>query len=198
MRKLFVLGLAVAVSAGFAVSSAMAVDVPITPLKLIVVNKTTGSKAIFVAKDAAVTKGTATDAADISSQLDITGTTAPGSFVNPEGASWLVNKDTVAKYVNKPAPTGGSTKVSVIKPGKLIKNVGKSLGDTPLSITAAPAGEVKAVYTIVNGGATFRHCGKFTSCSWKLIAGGTGQKMVCKGTGAPDTCPASPSGAFID
>ena len=198
MRKLFILGLAAAVSAGFAVSSAMAADIQITPLKLIVVNKTTGAKAIFVAKDAGVTKGTGDDAGDISSQLDITGTTAPGSFVNPEGGSWLVNKDTVAKYVNKPAPTGGSTKVSVIKPGKLIKNVGKSLGDTPLSITAAPAGEVHAVYTVVNGGSTFRHCGKFTSCSWKEIAGNTGQKMVCKGTGAPESCPASPSGAFID
>jgi hypothetical protein len=198
MRKLFILGLAAAVSAGFAVSSAMAVDVPVVPLKLIVVNKTTGSKAIYVVKDPAVTKGAGTDATDISSQLDITGTTTPGSFVNPEGASWLVNKSTVAKYVNKPAPTGGSTKVSVLKPGKLIKNVGKSLGDSPLSITAAPAGEVHAVYTVVNGGQTFRHCGKFTLCSWKLIAGDTGQKMVCKGTGAVDTCPASPSGAFID
>jgi hypothetical protein len=198
MRKLFVLGLAVAVSAGVAVSSAMAVDISIVPLKLIVVNKTTGAKAVFVAKDPAVTKGAATDAADVSSQLDITGTTGPGSFVNPEGATWLVNKSTVAKYVNKPAPTGGATKVSVLKPGKLIKNVGKSLGDSPLSITAAPAGEVRAQYTVVNGGSTFRHCGKFTSCSWKLIAGDTGQKMVCKGTGAVDTCPASPSGAFID
>jgi hypothetical protein len=198
MRKLFVLGLAVAVSAGFAVSSAMAVDIPITPLKQIVVNKTTGAKAIFVAKDPAVTKGSGTDATMISSQLDISGTTAPGSFVNPQGASWLVNKSTVGKYVNKPAPSGGATKVSVIKPAKLIKNVGKSLGDSPLSIAAAPAGEVHAVYTVVNGGSSFRHCGKFTSCSWKLIAGDTGQKMVCKGTGAPDTCPSSPSGAFID
>ena len=161
--------------------------------------KTTGAKAVFVAKDAGVTKGSGTDASAISSQLDISGTTAPGSFVNASGSNWLVNKSTVAKYVNKNAPTGGSTKVSVIKPGKLIKNVGKSLGDTPMDISAAPAGDVHAVYTIVNGAETIRHCGKFTSCAFKLIAGGTGQKLVCKGTGAPDTCPnGSPSGAFVN
>ena len=201
MRKLFILGMAAAVSAGFAVSPAMAVDVPVVPLKLIVVDKLVASssaKAVFVVKDAAVTKGPGTDPLNISSQLDITGTTSPGSFINPQGTRWLVNKSTVAKYVNKTAPVGGSTKVSVIKPGKLIKNVGKSLGDVPVSIAVAPAGEVHAVYTVTNGGQTFRHCGKFTSCSWKQIAGDTGFKMVCKGTGAVDTCPASPSGAFID
>ena len=50
-------------------------------------------------------------------------------FEMPQGGNWLVNKPTVAKYVNKDAPTGGGVKVSVLKPMKLIKMVGKSLGD---------------------------------------------------------------------
>jgi hypothetical protein len=184
----------------FAASSAMAVDVPVTPLKLIIVDKIVASgsaKAVFVVKDAAVTKGTATGT--ISSQLDISYDAQSGSFVNPAGANWLVNKDTVAKYVNKNAPSGGSTKVSVIKPGKLIKNVGKSLGDDPINISTAPVGNVHAVYTVNNSG-VFKHCGQFTgaTCAHKSIAGGTGFKLVCKGNGAPDTCPASPSGAFVD
>ena len=200
MRKLFVLGMAVAAGMTFAASSAMAADIPVTPLKLIIVDKIVASnsaKAVFVVKDAAVTKGTATGT--ISSQLDIRYDAQSGSFNNPAGANWLVNKDTVAKYVNKTAPSGGSTKVSVIKPTKLIKNVGKSLGDDPIDISNAPVGDVHAVYTVSNGG-TFKHCGKFTgaTCAHKSIAGGTGFKLVCKGNGAPDTCPASPSGAFVD
>ena len=200
MRKMFVLGLAVAAGMTFAASSAMAVDVPVTPLKLIIVDKLVASssaKAVFVVKDAAVTKGSATGT--ISSQLDISYDAEDGSFVNPAGARWLVNKDTVAKYVNKDAPVGGSTKVSVIKPTKLIKNVGKSLGDIPIDISTAPVGDVHAVYTVNNSG-VFRHCGKFTgsTCAHKSIAGATGWKLVCKGNGSTDTCPASPSGAFVD
>ncbi|HWP66845.1 MAG TPA: hypothetical protein VNO26_13115 [Candidatus Limnocylindria bacterium] len=169
-------------------------------MKLIIVDKLVASgsaKAVFVAKDGAVTKGTGTNVSSVSSQLDISFDSESGSFVNPSGANWLVNKSTVAKYVNKNAPSGGATKVSVIKPGKLIKNVGKSLGDSPIDISAAPSGDVHAVYTVNNDG-VFRHCGKFTGCAHKSIAGGTGFKLVCKGTGAPDTCPASPSGAFVD
>jgi hypothetical protein len=197
---MFVLGLAVAAGMTFAASSAMAVDVPVTPLKLIIVDKIVASssaKAVFVVKDGAVDKGAATGA--ITSQLDISYDAEDGSFINPAGPRWLVNKDTVAKYVNKDAPTGGSTKVSVIKPTKLIKNVGKSLGDIPIDISAAPVGDVHAVYTVNNSG-VFRHCGKFTgsTCAHKSIAGGTGFKLVCKGNGSADTCPASPSGAFID
>jgi hypothetical protein len=194
--------MAAAAGMTFAASSAMAVDISVVPLKLIIVDKIVASgtaKAVFVVKDPAVTKGPGTNVAAISSQLDVSYDATSGSFVNPSGSNWLVNKDTVAKYVNKTAPTGGSTKVSVIKPGKLIKNVGKSLGDTPIDISTAPSGPVKVTYTVSNG-ATFRHCGQFTGagCSHKSIAGGTGFKLVCKGNGLGATCPASPSGAFVD
>ena len=203
MRKMFVLGLAVAAGMTFAASSAMAIDIPVTPLKLIIVDKLVASssaKAVFVVKDNLVAKGPGTDPATISSELDVRYDAEAGAFVNPAGPRWLVNKDTVAKYVNKTAPTGGSTKVSVIKPGKLIKNVGKSLGDVPIDIALAPVGDVHTVYTVVNGATTVRHCSKFTgsTCAHKSIAGGTGWKLVCKGNGSPDTCPASPSGAFVD
>ena len=202
MRKLFVLGMAVAAGMTFA-AQAMAVDIPVTPLKLIIVDKLVASssaKAVFVVKDAAVTKGPGTDVSTVSSVLEIAYDAEFGAFNNPSGANWLVNKTTVAKYVNKPAPSGGATKVSVVKPAKLIKNVGKSLGDTPIDISTPPVGDVHAVYLITNGGGQFRHCGQFTgsTCAHKNIAGGTGWKLVCKGNGSPDTCPTSPSGAFID
>ena len=202
MRKLFVVGLAGAACLTFVASKAMAVDIPITGLKLIIVDKIASSgiaKAVYVAKDANVSKGTATNVAAISSQVDISFDAEDGSFVNPSGGFWLVNKDTVAKYVNKNAPSGGATKVSVIKPGKLVKNVGKSLGDDPIDISAAPTGPVSVVYTVNNGG-VFRMCTQFNgpTCSHKSIAAGTGWKLTCKGNASPSACPSSPSGAFID
>ena len=198
MRKLFGMGLAVAVMAA---GPAMAADIGVVGLKLIILDKLAAAskaKMVFVTKDAAVTKGSGTDAADIDAQLDISGTTGSGSFVMPQGANWLVNKSTVAKYVNKPAPTGGAVKVSVVKPGKLVKVVGKSLGDNPVDISAPPAGSVLVVHTINNGAESNRHCTNFNGCVHKIIAGGGNFKLICKGNSTAATCPASPSGAFVD
>ena len=192
----------------FVASRAMAIDISINGVKLIIVDKIVVSntaKAVFVSKDPNITKGTGTNVAAISSQLDISYDAESGTFVNPVGGFWLVNKDTVAKYVNKDAPSGGGTKVSVIKPGKLLRNVGKSLGDSPIDISSAPSGvpisgDVTVVYTINNDG-TFRHCAGFAggaSCSHKSIAGGTGWKLSCKVPIDNFPCPASPSGAFVD
>jgi cobaltochelatase CobS subunit len=51
----------------------------------------------------------------------------------PAGSGWLVNKDTVTKYVNKQAPdVGGQVKVTVVKPTKVAKVVAKGLGDGPV------------------------------------------------------------------
>jgi hypothetical protein len=199
MRKLFGMGLAVAVATA---GPAMAADFGIVGLKLIILDKLAAAskaKVVFVTKDAQIDKGAGTDEADIDAQLDISGTTGPGSFVMPSGANWLVNKTTVAKYVNKPAPSGGSVKVSVIKPDKLIKVVAKSLGDGPtVDISAPPAGSVLVVETVSNGATTNRFCTNFNGCVHKEIAGGGNYKLICKGNSTAATCPASPSGAFID
>ena len=175
-----------------------AADIPITGLKLIVVDKNVAAgkaKAVFVAKDEAVTKGTGTDAADIEATLDVAYDAVSGTFDMPQGARWVVNKATVAKYVNKDAPTGGAVKVSAIKPGNSVKVVASSLGDTPIDIATAPSGSVYVADTIVNGGDTTRLCTQFTGCVHKAIAAGTGSKLVCKGnsTGDPDCTAAAPA-----
>jgi hypothetical protein len=176
---------------------ARATDIPIAGLKLIVVDKTvaaSSAKAVFVAKDGAITKGPGTDPAQISATLDIAYDAVRGSFDMPQGANWLVNSASVGKYVNKNAPTGGAAKVSVIKPFFLVKVVGKSLGDTPLDISSAPTGMVYVADTIVNGGDTIRLCTQFAfgGCAHKLIAGGTGYKLVCKqGSGGDPACTAA-------
>jgi hypothetical protein len=180
-----------------------AADQGVTAVKLIAVDKgASGGKAVFVAKDPAVTKGAGTNPATIAVTLDIAydnGVDAPisGQFVALEGsAGWLVNKATVAKYVNKTAPTGGGTKVAVVKPGKLVKLVGKNLGDTPLAIltqAGVPSGIADTSYRVTDSATAFdtSFCSKFSACAWKSIAGGTGAKLVCKG-GAP-TCGATPT-----
>jgi hypothetical protein len=180
-------------------STAGAADLGVVPTKLIVVDKLTAAskaKLVYVSKDqaAGITKGTGTDVEQIAVQFDVVygNGSAAGAFTLPAGASdgtagWLVNKATVAKYVNKSAP-GGPTqaKVAVIKPGKLLKLVGKGLGDEPLDILGAgdPAGPVQTAYCVTNGAEEHCHCSEFTGCAWKSIAGGTGAKLVCKaGTG---------------
>jgi hypothetical protein len=187
-----------AVSMGLlcAAGAARAADVPITGLKLIVVDKIASAgqaKAVFVSKDPTIMKGPGTDATQISAILDVAYDASSGIFDMPQGGGWVVNSSSVAKYVNKTAPTGGATKVSAIKPGSLVKVVGKSLGDVPLDISTAPSGPVYVADTIVNGPDTTRLCTQFNGCVHKSVAGGTGYKLVCKGNSTGDAaCSATP------
>src|SRR5262245_39441260 len=101
------------------IGTARALDVPIAALKLVLGDKTVAAgnaKAVFVAKDASITKGTGTDPMQIEATLDVAYDAVRGSFHMPAGGNWLVNSDSIGKYVNKDAPTGGGVKVSVIKP----------------------------------------------------------------------------------
>lgn len=185
-------------------------EIPTASTKLVVVDKEEvagKAKLVFVSKDPAITKGAGTDPATISAALDVGYDAEDGGFTVETGASdgtagWLVNKPTVAKFVNKNAP-GDPTeaKVAVVKPGKVLKLVGKGLGDRKLDIltAGAPSGDVTVVFSVDNDGELFRHCTAFGECAYKLIAADTGAKLVCK-NGVATTCPlpTSPSGAFID
>jgi hypothetical protein len=200
--------LAVVIGSVLVVAQAMAADIGVAGKKLIIVDKSTlasRAKVVYVSKDkgAGITKGTGTDTAGIDAQFDFfygTGSVS-GTFVVPAGAlagsdGWKVNKSSVAKYINKAAPAGPTgTKVAVIKPGKLLKIVGKNLGDTPIDIVTAGgpgAGTVETIFTVNNGAETNRHCTSFPVCSFKVIAAGTGAKLVCK-NGTAGTCPAGGS-----
>lgn len=201
-KRVGVMALAAAGALAFGGTYAKAANIGVVPTKMIVVDKLAASssaKAVFVAKDAGVDKGAATDPALIDASLNIqydNGTDAPisGNFQAPSGANWLVNKSTVAKYVNKLAPTGGGTKVSVIKPTKLVKLVGKNLGDSPLNIlsqSGAAGGTAFTAYCVNNDTTSNCFCSEFNACVWKSIAGGTGAKLVCKGGLADGACTAA-------
>jgi pimeloyl-ACP methyl ester carboxylesterase len=185
--------------------AAQATDAGVTGRKLIVVDKLAAAgkaKVVFVSKlDAGIEKGAAGDPSLIDGTFEVYYEDAPGSvagtFVMP--APWLVNKDAVAKYVNKAAPGGaGEVKVAVVKPGKVAKVVGKGLGDiTALDLFQGAPGPngVTAVLTVNNGSdaSTHRMCSNFSvgggsTVIFKEIAGGTGRKLVAKG-GQPTPCP---------
>jgi hypothetical protein len=183
------MALAAAGAVAFA-GSANAADIGVTGLKLIVLDKLAAAskaKAVFVVKDPGIDKGTGTDAATISGNMRVTYDSSAGQWDMPSGAGWLVNKSSVAKYVNKQAPTGGNVKVSVIKPGTLFKVVGKGLGDGPvLDISSAPTGSVLVAANVTNGAESNSHCTSFNACVHKVIAGGGNFKLICKGSATPD------------
>lgn len=100
-------GVAVA-ALGLWASSAKAADYSITGFKLIAVDETVApgrAKAVFTARDPAITKGAGMDPAQIEAVLNIAYDSASGRFDMPAGNGWLVNQDLIAKYVNKEAPT---------------------------------------------------------------------------------------------
>ena len=173
--------------------------------KLIVVDKISAAgraKVVYVSKDTAIHKGTAESTEDIGVSFSFGYDSVSGGFIVPTGAltgnsGWKVNTATVAKFVNKDAPDGPTgVKVAVIKPAKLLKIVGKNVGDTPIDLFAGgpPVGPVRTSYEITNGGDVTRHCSEFDPANpahvvtFKEIAGGLGRKLVAK-RGDPATCP---------
>ena len=164
----------------------------VAPTKLILSATASKAKLVFVAKDAAITKGSGIDPATIEVELTVAygNGSATGTFLLPQAdAGWIINRSTVAKFLNRSAPTGSTVaKVSLVKPGKLVKLVGKGLGDSPLDLVAAgdPAGPVHTAYCVTNAGERICLCSSLTDCTYKSTAAGTGAKLVCRaGTGDP-------------
>jgi hypothetical protein len=173
--------------------------------KLVIVDRSalaSLAKVAYVSKDrtaGAIDKGPGTDPAaiDASFTIDYVNGLTSGRFTLPAGAAsggagWGVNTASVARFTNRAAPSGPTgAKVATIKPGRLLKIVGKSPGDTPIDIVAAghPGGAgITTVFTVTNGRFVRRHCTGFTACDHRPIAAGTGAKLVCK-PGVPVVCP---------
>ena len=188
---------------------ARALDVEVAARKLIISDRwllAARAKIVYVGLDGRVTKGTGIDPATIGARFEIRWAdgTVSGEFVLPPGISngsdgWKSNDGGVAKYVNRYAPSAGPTdaKIAVIKPGRLLKLVGQSRGDTPIDIVASgapPPGGVDTIYTVSNGAEEFRLCTHFPqdTCAYRVTGGGTGAKLVCR-NGVGSVCPPPPS-----
>ena len=210
MRRLVRPGLcALAVVLGIAcvAGPAVADDVGVTGRKLIIIDKLVAAgraKLVYVSKgDLAIHKGpgaidfkTGPQGIEGSFQVFYTDNgSVSGSFVMP--AEWKINKDTVAKFVNKEAPGGPSeVKVAVVKPEKVAKVVAKGLGG--IDLFAGPPSDSGGITTVLRidnsvDDSVHRMCTRFSVADGstvvlKEIAGGTGRKLVAK-NGVAVACP---------
>jgi hypothetical protein len=156
------------------------------------------AKLKFLAKDAALTKGTATDPSDIAASLSVKyeGGAAAGSFAVPRGVrdasgGWSANTATNARYGNKLAPLGPTqAKAVTLKPGKTFKLVAAGVGDVPFDIVAAgpPPGRVLTALCVENGADAVCHCSAFSDCVHKPQSGGASLK--CKDAVPDSACEA--------
>lgn len=192
-------------------TSASAAEIGVVGTKLIIVDKLLAAgkaKVVYVSKDptAGITKGSATNRSTIEATFDF-GYDATagrihmqfgafGEFIPGEG--WTHNEGTYARFVNPSAPAGSTVaKVGLIVNNKQLKVVARGLGDPPdvIDILTAPpsTGDVFTAYTVRNLGSTVEvtaHCSAFSACKYKVIAAGTGAKLVCKTSTADPDCTA--------
>ena len=147
------------------------------------------AKIVYVARDAGISKGAGLDPTQISADLFVRygNNAAAGAFNVPAGiyngtSGWLANKPTVAKFVNRDAPTGGDTdaKVVVVKPGKhtissRVGGVGIFKKETEVEIEAEAGGEYYVACNIKQS---------FTRARLEMIevTKGTGKKQMEKMT----------------
>jgi hypothetical protein len=192
----------VAVAAVLRPVPAVAARIGITAKKLLVLDKLASAgkaKVLLVSTDAYVSKGDGSDLGDISASMVAAYDQARGEFSVPPGpfdgqAGWIANDIRGARFANRAAPGGPTGGKVVVLRDRVLRFLGKSLGDVPIDLSAAgpPADVVYAAFTVTNGGETNVHCSSFSDCIFTSIAGDTGRRLVCRG-GVPDqSCHAVP------
>jgi len=157
----------------------------------------------YVAADAAVTKGAATDAEQISVRFEMRfGREGPAAgIVVPAGraSGWRTNGAGLAKYVNgKDSDEPSGARLVGIKPGGGLKLFAEAAGVFPIGLTLehAPEGPVFAAACIVNGTQQFCHCTEFPSCHRQTGADGAETVLSCRDGQKDATCVASRSRCF--
>jgi hypothetical protein len=171
-------------------------NIGISARKLVVIDKLeflNKAAVRLLSLDPRIDKGSGTSAANIGATVDINieafnHPPIAGAYNIPQGfsetAGWRVNNGTLAKYVNPGAP-GGPTQVRVAAIGQaaFLKFSARGLGDLPMPLSDLRFGpfDVQVRFTVLNGDETITHCTVFhsASCSFPVIANGTGHKLQC-------------------
>ena len=185
-----------AIGMAFVAALAAGTTVPIVGKKLILVDRTataSRAKVVFVSTDPNIQMLSNTPT--IHARLDVGYDAVHGTWIMPAGSAWSVEPfpANVAKYVDKSAPASSSVRASTIKHDLLLKVSAPSLGDDAIDISLAPTGPVYVAHSLSDGPSTTRHCTQFAGCVHKVIAGGTGYKLVCRdGSTADSGCMAAP------
>jgi hypothetical protein len=197
------IGLTVAIAVACSSTLALAVDIPVPGKKVTIVDKTGingTAKITSLQKAPNVAKGAGGNPALLTGSVEIFYTTssATGAFLSLP-SPWAVNTASVAKFVNKNAPSGPTpVKVAIVKNGKIAKVVSKGLGGLSIASPPGPGG-VTVVYTVQNGNdaSIHRMCtryslGDVSFVQHKVIAGGLGYQLKLK-NGVGVTCPTGSS-----
>jgi pathogenesis-related protein 1 len=185
-------------------SAASADSQPVAGLKLVLLDKYGVGKAkvVYVAKGSTgIHKGVDNDPPALAGSVEVFPLSDPANrahYALPT-AGWIVNKPTVAKYVDKTAAPGGAgAKVVAVKPGLLAKLVAKNLGDgdaasgdqsgTDLDLQAlTPSDTIRVVVTIDNTDGTHVFCSDFSALTITSV-GGAPFKVSSKTSAAPASC----------
>lgn len=194
--------IAAVVLLGCVATVANAADFGILSKKLILVQKPTSEKLVFVGgRDAAIFVGGAPDTFSLtwSYEAEGGGSSVGGAFAIPPGSTqWVGDKFGVAKYRNTAPCTETCLRSVNIRYQKLVRAVSRVAlsdeGDPDLALGAptATAG-VLVVVRVVEGGTPKRWCTRFASDQgstvlYKPIAGGAGRKLIAR-DGARTSCP---------
>jgi hypothetical protein len=193
------IAMAVALGATASVAGAATIEGGVAGLKLILLDKYSlgKAKAVYVAKgDPDIVKGMEGDPPGLTGNVQIVDLSDPANraVYDLAAVGWLVNKSTVAKYVNKTAAPGGAgVKVAVVKPGLVGKVVAKNLGDgdaasgdqgsSDLNLQAFDGSEsIRVIVTVnnANDGNTYKFCSDFSALAVKLDNASQPFKVISK------------------
>jgi hypothetical protein len=104
----------------------------------------------------------------------------------PAGTRWVTDSPAGARYVNAAAPTGGGIRVTRLRPGRALRIVARSLGDTSiLDIAAGNPGILDVVLSI----GPHRLCAAFAPGEWSPRPGG-GARLVARTPASTSPCDA--------
>jgi hypothetical protein len=201
MKRAAILVVAGAASVA-SVAAAATIENGVAGLKLIMLDKYGLGKAkvVYVAKGSSGITKPGGDVANLSGTVEVFPLSDPSNKAVYDLNGWLVNKDTVAKYVNKTAGPGDlGAKVVVIKPELVGKLVAKNLGDgdsdsgdqsaTDLDLQALTDGDtIRVIVTTTNGDDTNIFCSDFSGLAIKKDNTDANFKVLSKSSTAPGSC----------
>jgi hypothetical protein len=174
-------------------------DIGVVPDKLLIVDMPYArgtAKVAFVAKDAAITNGSATDMEKIRARLcvEYADRATAGTFVLPtRKVNGWVNNSVTTRYRDRDAPNGRTKMRSIlVRPG-FLKLRGAGRGDAPLKVARAgpPTGSIYVAFEIVESGITTRLCSEVQHCEYRPFEGGAGATLKCMGGVADPLCRAA-------
>ena len=196
-------GATVAFTMALSIGTAHATDELLTGKKLLIKNNPGGNKLVFLSKDPSITIGAAGSTSDPQcaatggggGRVHVQGTS--GNFVISLPCAGWSSSGSLYKYKDSSQAT---CTVVQAKTGKKVKAICKG-AQVNYTLGTAQA-DVAVTVTTGSGGSPsgLRYCTDFSAGTGAQVVkdGSDGKSYHAKGSAAPASCVASPSGAFLD